>query len=79
VLGHQGREQPDDDPDVIAKQGFDALMKGKNTIIAGGMATKAQGAAAKVLPDSGKADRHHSMAEPGSAIRVSPCPARPTP
>ena len=52
---------------MIAKQGFDALMKGKNTIIAGGMATKAQGAAAKVLPDSDKADRHRSMADPGSA------------
>jgi len=31
------------------------------------MATKAQGAAAKVLPDSVKADMHPSMADPGSA------------
>jgi short-subunit dehydrogenase len=61
-----GRD-PNDDPAVVAKQGFDALMKGKNTIIAGGMSTKAQGAAAKVLPDSVKAGMHRSMAEPGSA------------
>jgi short-subunit dehydrogenase len=58
---------PNDDPAVVAKQGFDALMKGQKTIIAGGMATKAQGAAAKVLPDSVKAGMHRSMAEPGSA------------
>ena len=64
---NQGRNQSDDDPDMIAKQGFEALMKGKNTIVAGGMATKAQGAAAKVLPDCGKADMHRSMADPGSA------------
>jgi len=42
-------------------------MKGKNKIIAGGIGTKAQGAAAKVLPDSVKAGMHRSMAEPGSA------------
>ena len=58
---------PDDDPAVVAKQGYDALMKGKDKIIAGGMSTKAQGAAAKVLPDSVKASMHRSMAEPGSA------------
>jgi len=61
-----GRD-PNDDPALVAKQGFDALMKGKNTIIAGGIGTKAQGAAAKVLPDSVKAGMHRSMAEPGSA------------
>jgi hypothetical protein len=66
-LGHRDRQQPNDDPAVVAKQGFDAFMKGNNTIIAGGMVTKAQGGAAKVLPDSVKADRHPSMAEPGSA------------
>lgn len=58
---------PSDDPAVVAKQGYDALMKGKDKVIAGGMSTKAQGAAAKVLPDSVKAGMHRSMAEPGSA------------
>jgi uncharacterized protein len=58
---------PNDDPALVAKQGFEALMKGKNKIIAGGMGTKAQGVAAKVLPDSVKAGMHRSMAEPGSA------------
>ena len=58
---------PNDDPAVVAKQGYDALMKGKDKVIAGGMSTKAQGTAAKVLPDSVKAGMHRSMAEPGSA------------
>jgi len=58
---------PNDDPALVAKQGFEALMKGKNKILAGGMGTKAQGVAAKVLPDSVKAGMHRSMAEPGSA------------
>jgi uncharacterized protein len=58
---------PTDDAATVAKQGFDALMKGKDKILAGGVSTKAQGAAAKVLPDSVKAGMHRSMAEPGSA------------
>ena len=58
---------PTDDPAKVAKQGFEALMKGKDKILAGGVSTKAQGAAAKVLPDSVKAGMHRSMAEPGSA------------
>src|SRR4051812_11852214 len=58
---------PTDDPAKVAKQGFDALMKGKDKILGGGVSTKAQGAAAKVLPDSVKAGMHRTMAEPGSA------------
>jgi short-subunit dehydrogenase len=58
---------PTDDPAKVAKQGFDALMKGKDKVLAGGVSTKAQGAAAKVLPDSVKAGMHRTMAEPGSA------------
>ena len=36
-------------------------------IVAGGFGTKAQGLAAKVLPDSVKGSMHRTMAEPGSA------------
>ena len=42
-------------------------MKGEKKIVAGGLGTKAQGLAAKVLPDSVKAGMHRGMAEPGSA------------
>jgi len=51
----------------VAEQGFTALMKGEKKVIAGGLSTKAQGVAAKVLPDSVKSAMHGKMAEPGSA------------
>jgi short-subunit dehydrogenase len=55
-----------DSAEQVAKQGFDALMNGEKKIIAGGLGTKAQGVAAKVLPDSLKGTMHRQMAEPGS-------------
>jgi short-subunit dehydrogenase len=58
---------PTDDPAEVAKQGYEALMKGKNKAVGGGMTTKVQEVAAGVLPDSVKAGMHRSMAEPGSA------------
>jgi short-subunit dehydrogenase len=56
-----------DSAEQVAKQGFEALMKGDKKIVAGGLGTKAQGMAAKVLPDSVKGAMHRQMAEPGSA------------
>lgn len=58
---------PKDDPAQVAKQGFEALMGGKDKIIAGSVKTKVQGIANKVLPDKAKAAAHRRMAEPGSA------------
>ncbi len=59
-------QSPKDDPAQVAKQGFEALMKGKDKIVAGSMTTKAQGAATKVLPDKLKAAAHRQVAKPGS-------------
>jgi uncharacterized protein len=56
-----------DDPAVVAKQGFEALMKDKEKVVAGSAKTRLQGAASKVMPDSAKAKMHRQMAEPGSA------------
>jgi short-subunit dehydrogenase len=56
-----------DDPAQVAKQGFEALMKDKQKVIAGSAKTKVQGVAAKVLPDRATAEMHRRMAEPGSA------------
>ncbi|WP_448623607.1 SDR family NAD(P)-dependent oxidoreductase [Geodermatophilus sp. URMC 64] len=53
-----------DDPAQVAKQGFEALMKGEQKLVAGSLKTKAQGLANKVLPDSLKAKAHRQMAEP---------------
>ncbi|MEV6846990.1 SDR family NAD(P)-dependent oxidoreductase [Actinoplanes sp. NPDC051411] len=56
-----------DDPAQVAKQGFEALMKDREKVVAGSARTKAQDAMSKVLPDRAKAEMHRKMAEPGSA------------
>lgn len=56
-----------DDPALVAKQGFEALMAGKDDIIAGSFKTKLQGAVSKILPDTVNAEQHRKLAEPGSA------------
>ncbi|MBD0268040.1 MAG: SDR family NAD(P)-dependent oxidoreductase [Cyanobacteria bacterium Co-bin8] len=55
-----------DDPAEVAKQGFEALMSGKDSIIAGSFMTKLQGNVAKVLPDTVKTALHRQIAEPRS-------------
>jgi uncharacterized protein len=56
-----------DDPSEVAKQGFEALMAGKDSVIAGSLMTKVQGAVAKVLPDGVKTEMHRQLTEPGSS------------
>lgn len=56
-----------DDPAEVAKQGFDALMAGKDDIIAGSLKTKLQGTVSKVLPETVNAEQHRNLSEPGSA------------
>jgi short-subunit dehydrogenase len=58
---------PKDDPAQVAEQGFEALMKGEDKVVAGSLKTKAQAAANAVLPDKLKSAGHAKMAEPGSA------------
>jgi short-subunit dehydrogenase len=53
-----------DDPALVARQGFDALMAGKHKVVAGSLKTKMQGVANRVLPDRAKASAHRQMAEP---------------
>jgi short-subunit dehydrogenase len=53
------------DPADVAKDGWDALHAGKDTIISGWM-NKLEVAAAGVLPQSVGAAMHRGMAEPGS-------------
>ena len=55
-----------DDPAAVAKQGFEALMAGKDRVVAGSLGTKAQELVGKVLPDRAKAKMHAGMAEPGA-------------
>lgn len=56
-----------DDPAEVAKQGFEALMAGKDAVIAGSLMTKIQGKVSAVLPDTLNAELHRQLTEPGSA------------
>jgi short-subunit dehydrogenase len=56
-----------DDPAVVAKQGFEALMAGKDAVIAGSVMTQIQGNVSKILPDTLNAELHHHLTEPSSA------------
>jgi short-subunit dehydrogenase len=53
-------------PADVAKEGFDALMAGKDHVVAGGLFNKAQAVASKVMPDPAKAELHRKYTEPGS-------------
>jgi len=56
-----------DNPADVAKQGFEALMAGKDAVIAGSLMTKVQGNVIKVLPDTISAEQHRKLTEPGTA------------
>ena len=56
-----------DDPAEVAKEGFEALMAGKDHVVAGSFKNKLQAAAGYALPDPLVAKAHAAMAEPGSA------------
>jgi short-subunit dehydrogenase len=55
-----------DDPADVARDGFEALMAGKERVVSASMSTKAQGRFSRLMPDSVKAGMHRKMAEPGS-------------
>jgi short-subunit dehydrogenase len=56
-----------DDPADVAREGFEALMAGKERVVSASLNTKLQGRGSRFMPDSVKAEMHRSMAEPGSA------------
>ena len=55
-----------DEPAMVARVGFEALMKGQGDVVAG-FKNKLQAAATRILPETQLAEMHRSMAEPGSA------------
>jgi uncharacterized protein len=58
--------EPPDDPAQVARQGYEALMSGKEKVVGGSLKNKVQAAVAGVIPDKVKAEMHRKMAEPGS-------------
>jgi short-subunit dehydrogenase len=56
-----------DDAAEVAREGFEAMMAGKDRVVAASLKTKLQGKGSRLLPDAAKAAMHRNMAEPGSA------------
>ena len=61
-----GASDSKDDPAVVAKAGFDALMAGDDKVVPT-LKNKVMGAIADALPDKVAAQIHRGMSEPGSA------------
>ena len=55
---------PKEDATQVARQGFEALMRGKQKIVGGSIFTKVMGAANHVLPDQVKAVGNRVMSRP---------------
>ncbi|KYG64654.1 oxidoreductase [Bdellovibrio bacteriovorus] len=55
-----------DDPAEVAKQGYEALMRGDDMVVAGSMMNKIQTAAAKMMPQSVATKMHGQMSKPNS-------------
>ena len=61
-----GASDSKDDPAVVAKAGFEALMAGRDTVTPT-VKNKIMGAVSDLLPDRVAAKLHRSLSEPGSA------------
>jgi len=66
-----GADMKKDDPAMVARVGFDAMLKGEADVVAG-FRNKLQVAASKVLPAQAVAAMHGSITEPGSAKHDHP-------
>jgi len=58
-----------DDPAEVAKEGFEALMAGKDHVVAGSLKNKFQAAAGYTLPDPLVAKAHAGLSAPGSGSK----------
>lgn len=63
---------PKDDPADVARDGFEALMAGKDHVVAGSLKNRIQSGLSGVTPDTMLAEQHRKLTEPGSAPRDEP-------
>jgi short-subunit dehydrogenase len=56
-----------DDPALVARQGFEAMMDGKDSVLAGSLSSKLGGLMNEVLPETVKAAQAGKTTKPGSA------------
>jgi uncharacterized protein len=56
-----------DDPAQVARQGFEAMIAGKDRVVAGSIKNKAQVAGSRLLPESAKSAMHAAQTRPGES------------
>jgi short-subunit dehydrogenase len=61
-VGRQDKANPQD----VAREGYEAMLAGKDHVIAASLKDRLLSAAALVTPEPLKAEMHRRMAEPGS-------------
>jgi len=61
-VGTKGKNT--NDPEEVARQGYAALMEGKDHVYASSLTTKLEGEVGKYAPEPIKAERHKKMAQP---------------
>jgi short-subunit dehydrogenase len=61
-------QDPLDDPAMVARTGYDAMVAGKDHVVAG-MKNKVQAVLSEITPETLKAEQHRRMAEPGSGSK----------
>jgi short-subunit dehydrogenase len=66
-----GADVKKDDPAMVARLGFDAMLKGEADVVTG-WRNKMQVAASKVMPSQAVAAMHRKISEPGSAKHDHP-------
>ena len=66
-----GADMKKDDPAMVARMGFDAMLRGEADVVAG-WKSKLQVIASKVMPAQAVAQMHRKLAEPGSAEHDKP-------
>ena len=55
-----------DDPDEVARDGIEAMLAGKDHVVAGSLRNKVQAEVSKALPDAVTAKASGKMSAPGS-------------
>jgi short-subunit dehydrogenase len=55
-----------DDPEGVARRGFEAMMDGKDSVLGGGFKSRLQGLANEILPETVKAGQVAKTTKPGS-------------
>ncbi|HEY4179564.1 MAG TPA: SDR family NAD(P)-dependent oxidoreductase [Kofleriaceae bacterium] len=66
LMGTKVGQADKDDPALVAKNGFKAMMAGKDSVLGGGFKSKVEGLMNEVLPETVKAAQVGKTTKPGS-------------